>query len=228
MSNIQVAASLLEAVDVTEAQVGRRCAPRVSVRAPAQLRIGEVTAEVVVTDISETGARLHLPGPPPVGKKAVLCWQGNESPACVVWASRQSCGIIFEATNPAFRELARLADDAPTRTLPAVPLTLTAEPQPWLTQPSSLQRRPLERPAEVRQGDVWTKVVLRNISQHGFEIGWFPRCREQAPISLRGPGLPVLHGRVVASDRVLVKCKLRTPLHDAVLQHISEQLGIVG
>ncbi len=132
----------------------------------------------------------------------------------------QLLGVAFAEATPALQNLARQARQAKAGLAVTLPLPDIADPQPWVARPGPA-RRSIERPAEVRQGDTWIKVVLKYISQHGFAVGWFPRCKEHAPIWLRGHGLPLLHGRVVASDQVVVRCKLREPLHEAVLNHIS-------
>jgi hypothetical protein len=187
---------------------------------PARFSLGEVAVDVVVIDISATGARLHVPSPPPPGRHGVLTWQGIDCPCRIAWTAKDSFGVAFDEAAPALQDLTRRARQAKAKPVVAIPLPDMAEPQPWVARQGPA-RRAIERPAEVRQGDTWIKVVLKDISQHGFSVGWFPRCTEQAPIWLRGPGLPLLHGRVVASDRVVVRCKLRAPLHEAVLNHIT-------
>lgn len=213
--------------DQEESQIGRRAAPRLPVRVPARFRLGDVVVDVVVTDISATGARLHMPSPPPRGREGILIWQGMDCPCRIAWTGRDSFGVAFTAAAPALDELTKQARQAKSNAAVANPLPDIPEPQAWANRRAP-PRHSIERPAEVRQGDTWVKVVLKDISQHGFAIGWFPRCKEQAPISLRGPGLPLLHGRVVASDQVVVRCKLREPLHEAVLNHISAQIGSAG
>lgn len=210
-----------------ERLIGRRAAARLPVRVPARFRLGEVVVDLMVTDISGTGARLHMPSPPPRGSEGILIWQGMDCPCRIAWSAKDSFGVAFTAAAPALQELSRQARVAKPRAAVVVPFPDGAEQQAWINRRSP--PRPLiERRAEIRQAEGWVKVVLKDISQHGFAIGWFPRCKEQAPISLRGPGLPLLHGRVVASDQVVVRCKLREPLHEAVLNHISAQLGIGG
>jgi hypothetical protein len=47
-------------------------------------------------DLSQTGARISLPDPPPAGENALLKW-GTERVMCrIVWIERDLCGLEFE------------------------------------------------------------------------------------------------------------------------------------
>jgi hypothetical protein len=47
-------------------------------------------------DLSETGARISVPTPPPVGESALLKW-GTERVMCrIVWTEHDICGLEFE------------------------------------------------------------------------------------------------------------------------------------
>jgi hypothetical protein len=47
-------------------------------------------------DLSETGARISLPDPPPAGENGLLKW-GTERVMCrIVWVERDLCGLEFE------------------------------------------------------------------------------------------------------------------------------------
>jgi hypothetical protein len=215
-----------EPEDPLEGLIGRRSAPRVTLRVPARFRLAGRAADVIVIDISASGARLHAPGPPPAGPDGVLSWEGIDCPCRIVWSGKDSFGVVFREAPQALQDLASVVGKPVDAAPPAIALSACPGANPWAVQAPPATRRAIQKPAEVRQGETWIKVVLKGISQHGFEVGWFPRCKDQAPIWLRGPGLPVLQGRVTASDQLTVKCKLRAPLHEAVLQHISAQLGI--
>lgn len=215
---------LLPSEDPAEILIGRRTAERLAVRVPARFRLGTIEADVVVSDISATGARLQMPCPPRAGVEGVLHWQGIDCACRVVWSGKESFGVAFNDTLALSEELAK---GARIRKAPCIADTTMATATLAIAGSIMPVRPAIQRPAEIRQGEGWVKVVLRGISRHGFEVGWFPRCREASPISLRGAGLPLLRGRVVSTDHVVVKCRLREPLHDAVLQHISAELGLV-
>lgn len=79
---------------------------------PARFRLGEVAVEVVVIDISATGARLHMFCPPPSGRQGVLIWQGIDCPCQVQWSAEDSFGVAFAEAAPALEDLARKARQA--------------------------------------------------------------------------------------------------------------------
>src|SRR5690606_8008538 len=130
---------------------------------------------------SETGARLLASCPPPAGHDGFLSWEGNSCPCRIAWSGQDSFGVSFLMAEPAIHELASRAS-SPGSAAPAIPsVMIPLAPQ---SAPRSLlpPRPPLELPAEVSQGEAWIKVVLRGIAQNGFEVGWFPRCKDRARI----------------------------------------------
>jgi hypothetical protein len=93
--NRVVAADEAAEVERVEALVGRRSAPRLSVDLPAQLDIGGFARDVLVDDVSATGARLQLAAPPGPGTEVQLLWDGLVCSARVIWARADACGVAF-------------------------------------------------------------------------------------------------------------------------------------
>lgn len=82
--------------ETSKSLVERRTSRRWRATCPAALETltGESTGQL--WDLSETGARLRLQGPPPKGTTALLKW-GSERIICqVVWATEEMCGVAFE------------------------------------------------------------------------------------------------------------------------------------
>ena len=76
--------------------VERRTSRRWRATCPATLETLTGESNGQLWDLSETGARLQLQGPPPKGTTALLKW-GNERIICqVVWATEEMCGVAFE------------------------------------------------------------------------------------------------------------------------------------
>lgn len=212
------------ALEAIETLIGRRTAPRLSVRMPARFRIGDCVNEVVVGDISETGARLSMVGPPPTGMRGTLCWEEIECSCLVVWSAAGSFGVRFDAEVPTPAALVSEAKrTGASRFLTDIPVP-PSSPAPLVASRGPAFPGTIERPAEIRQADRWIRVRLKAVSRQGFDIGWFPGCQDQQPIWLRGTGLPSLKGRVISSDHLTVRCRLNAPLHDAVLEHVESQL----
>jgi hypothetical protein len=82
--------------DVALNQVDRRQRVRLSIDVEAQLKLPSGERTVRITDISESGARLQLLDPPPVGAIGPLIWRSYEVFAKVVWANGAACEMEFE------------------------------------------------------------------------------------------------------------------------------------
>jgi hypothetical protein len=83
--------------DRSPLSIERRAARRTRATCAAGLRT--LTNEYFgnLWDLSETGARISLPDPPPVGVNGLLKW-GTERVMCrVVWVDRDLCGLEFES-----------------------------------------------------------------------------------------------------------------------------------
>jgi hypothetical protein len=93
------AAATEEAVEIDPAEmmVGRRSAPRLAVEFPARFQVGETVIAVLVSDISETGARLEMDAPPPRGAQGILLWEDVSCTCRVVWSGPSVFGVQFEA-----------------------------------------------------------------------------------------------------------------------------------
>jgi hypothetical protein len=76
--------------------IERRASRRTRATCAASLRT--LTNEIFghLWDLSETGARIGVPTPPPVGESALLKW-GTERVMCrIVWTEHDICGLEFE------------------------------------------------------------------------------------------------------------------------------------
>lgn len=83
-------------IDPTETMVGRRSAQRLAVELPARLELGDCTRDVLVEDVSATGARLQLAAPPCEGAEASLIWEDVVCRCRVVWSREDTCGVQFD------------------------------------------------------------------------------------------------------------------------------------
>lgn len=79
-----------------EMMVGRRSAPRLTVELPAQFQVGDCARDVLVEDVSATGARLQLSAPPSEGQEGLLIWDDLACPCRVIWSAFDACGVQFE------------------------------------------------------------------------------------------------------------------------------------
>jgi hypothetical protein len=82
--------------DRSPLSIERRAARRTRATCAASLRT--LTNEYFgnLWDLSETGARISLPDPPPAGENGLLKW-GTERAMCrIVWVERDLCGLEFE------------------------------------------------------------------------------------------------------------------------------------
>ena len=74
---------------------GRRSQSRLRVRLPARLTTLDGTVNAILTDLSISGAKLaNLPALP-VGKEALLQWNGHEAFGRVSWSHDGLCGLRF-------------------------------------------------------------------------------------------------------------------------------------
>jgi hypothetical protein len=73
-----------------------RASARVKIAIEARLRltIGDRPGQLV--DLSETGARIALPNPPPVGATVILLWFSHELFCKVIWTAQDACGLQFD------------------------------------------------------------------------------------------------------------------------------------
>ncbi|MFL0356059.1 PilZ domain-containing protein [Erythrobacter sp. GH1-10] len=99
------------------AQADRRRSGRFSVEIPAALRTVSGTRECRMANISDGGAMLELPSPPPEGVCGCLVLGKEEIYCRVVWASETSCGIEFERAIGG-EKLAEIAGEQVQRTGP--------------------------------------------------------------------------------------------------------------
>jgi hypothetical protein len=83
-------------VDPVEMIVGRRTARRLTVELPARLQVDERACDVLVEDVSATGARLQLSGPPGKGAQVRLIWEDLAYNCRVIWSADDACGVQFD------------------------------------------------------------------------------------------------------------------------------------
>jgi hypothetical protein len=83
-----------------EVRIGRRALPRMTVRIAGEFVLREHAFNVLLIDISQSGARVHMPLPPLPGVKAALSWAQHEFACTVLWAKGDVFGIEFEEVLP--------------------------------------------------------------------------------------------------------------------------------
>ncbi|WP_169829114.1 PilZ domain-containing protein [Tsuneonella mangrovi] len=81
-------------------QADRRAVRRYSVDRAARIKLAGGDRFGRLTDLSEAGARFDGQNPPVEGASCLLCWDGYEYFAKVIWASQASCGVRFERDIP--------------------------------------------------------------------------------------------------------------------------------
>ncbi|WP_169793756.1 PilZ domain-containing protein [Novosphingobium fuchskuhlense] len=80
---------------------GRRAMPRVRLYVPAQVELLQGTANCLLDDLSQTGARVTMAGRMPTpGANLVLRIQGLDAFGTVVWSQSARFGIQFEDVLP--------------------------------------------------------------------------------------------------------------------------------
>lgn len=79
---------------------GRRGRSRLRVRLAARLETLSETANVILHDISLTGARVSAPPGARAGQDCVLMWDGHESFGRIVWVRGGMCGLFFDEVVP--------------------------------------------------------------------------------------------------------------------------------
>jgi hypothetical protein len=79
-----------------EMMIGRRSDPRLRVELPARIQVGECARDVLVQDVSATGARLQLKAPPGEGTEGLLIWDDLVCSCRVIWSASDACGVQFD------------------------------------------------------------------------------------------------------------------------------------
>jgi hypothetical protein len=78
------------------AWVERRGSERVPVSGVVHLQTAGGDWRGNICDLSETGARVEISNPPPVGATALLKWDGLELFSRIVWVKDDGCGVMFD------------------------------------------------------------------------------------------------------------------------------------
>ena len=74
----------------------RRTSVRSRVSCPVQLQLPSGQRIGCMVDLSERGARIQVDNPPRAGASVILEWMCYDAICKVVWATEDSCGLIFE------------------------------------------------------------------------------------------------------------------------------------
>jgi hypothetical protein len=74
----------------------QRASARVKIAIEARLRLTIGDRDGQLVDISETGARIALPNPPPEGAPVILLWNTHEVFCKVIWTAAGTCGLQFD------------------------------------------------------------------------------------------------------------------------------------
>jgi hypothetical protein len=89
--------------DEASQPIERRLVGRARTDCPARLQTPGGDWHGRLWDLSETGARVQIDGPPAQGCIALLKWDAYEVFCRVVWAADDMCGVLFE--RPLARDL---------------------------------------------------------------------------------------------------------------------------
>lgn len=74
---------------------GKRAESRLRVRLPARLITLDCNLEVILCDLSKSGARIEYPGAPLRSRDAVLTWRDFEAFGRILWSHSGESGIGF-------------------------------------------------------------------------------------------------------------------------------------
>jgi PilZ domain-containing protein len=74
----------------------RRASRRTRATCAASLQTLTVETFGYLWDLSQTGARVSVESPPPVGESAVLKWATDKVMCRVIWIDRDMCGVAFD------------------------------------------------------------------------------------------------------------------------------------
>lgn len=76
-------------------------------------------------------------------------------------------------------------------------------------------------PCEVRQGTrAWQRVMLEDLSQHGFRLTGLTHPAQDKPVSIRIPGMQLLSARIRWIAGTEIGCEFAHPLHVVVFDHL--------
>ena len=76
--------------------IERRAVGRARTDCPVRLRTPGGDWNGRLWDLSETGARVEVAGPPAQGVTCLIGWAANELFCRVVWSADDMCGVLFE------------------------------------------------------------------------------------------------------------------------------------
>ena len=85
-----------EQANSATAWIERRGSERVPVSGAVRLQTAGGDWSGTLCDLSETGARVDIKRPPPVGATALLKWDGFELFCRIVWIKEDCCGVMFD------------------------------------------------------------------------------------------------------------------------------------
>jgi hypothetical protein len=210
-----------------EVDIGRRGLPRLEVRFPARFVAGDVAVQVVVLDISPSGARLSMKAPPRRGTHGTIHWDSMECPCTVVWSAEASFGVVFgDEVLADEEELPQETEPAPAEAPAEISTDDTGKAAANADPRDRRDRRNTDRvavdwPCEVHHADSRrAKVKLTNISTDGCVIGWFAGCREDVPLYIKMPNLSAVQAHVAWKTGQRIGCRFSLPLNRFVLEYL--------
>jgi hypothetical protein len=210
-----------------EGRVGRRATPRLGVRIAGDFVLGDEAYTVLLTEISQLGARVYMPVPPAAGTRGLLCWGDNERRCTVLWAGPDSLGVSFDELLPDPAVIGARSSNRRAGSVIDGPVWATPLLPPHLHSSVPAERRRSRRASlrldcEVRQGEApWLPVTLENVSRSGFRLGWFAGCQVSQPLTLRLPEGTVLQAAIDRHDDYMIACRFAGELDQAVLDRVA-------
>jgi hypothetical protein len=210
-----------------EGRVGRRALPRIPVRIAAEFVLHDAAYTALLTDLSQSGARVHMPQPPSPGLGGVLCWDHHERSCTVLWTAGDTCGVAFDERLPSedvvrARTSTRLQKGQfgePVWSRPCIPARLRSAVRAERRQSG---RSRLRLDCEARQGDgQWLAVCVENLSREGCCLSWFAGCHVSRPLTLRLPDGTILEAEISRRDDRMIACRFAGGLAQEVLDKVT-------
>jgi hypothetical protein len=210
-----------------EGRVGRRSTARVGVRVAGEFILGDEAYTVLLTEISQQGARVYMPVPPAAATRGLLCWGRNERRCTVLWAGPDSVGVTFDELLTDPEVIGARTSNRRAGSVLGGPVWSAPQLPPHLHTGVPAERRRSRRVSltldcEVRQGDTpWLAVTLEDVARSGFRLAWFAGCQVSQPLTLRLPEGTMLQAAIDRHDDYLIACRFADELDSTLLDRIA-------
>jgi len=208
--------------------VGRRSLPRSEVHLAGEFVMRDDAYTVLLVDISQSGARVHMPIPPRAGISGALAWAAEERDCTVLWSKGSTFGVAFHELLPDHVVVSariegqkRITSElgAPVWADPRIPEQM---PQRVPAERRRSHRTALQLDCEIRQGESpWLTASLENVSRDGFSLAWFAGCQVAQPLDLRLPDGTILDASIERFDDQMIACSFLADMDQTVLERVG-------